>query len=64
MDLRLECQNKYFLVWTSSSVNKSMVVPGEYVGTAPKRRIENTKNEFDKWAMKLNYIKLDIGVIV
>ena len=22
--IRLECQNKYFLVWTSSSVNKSI----------------------------------------
>ena len=24
--MRLECQNKYFLVWTSISVNKSFVV--------------------------------------
>ena len=23
--IRLECQNKYFLVWTSSSVNKSII---------------------------------------
>ena len=26
--IRLECQNKYFLVWASSLVNKSILCPG------------------------------------
>ena len=28
--IRLECQNKYFLVWTSSSVNKSIILRKYY----------------------------------
>ena len=31
--IRLECQNKYFLVWTSSSVNNSIIlyIPGVHI---------------------------------
>ena len=30
----------------------------------PKKRLEVLKNEMDKMAIKLNYMKLDLGVIM
>ena len=41
-----------------------LVVPGKYVAKEPKKRLEVQKNELDKRAMKLNYMKLDEGVIM
>ena len=37
---------------------------GKYIAKGPKKRIEVLKNELDKIAIKLNYMKLDIGVIM
>ena len=41
-----------------------LVVPGKYIAKGPKKRLEVLKHELDKRAIKLNYIKLDIGVIM
>ena len=37
------------------------VVPGKYIAKGPKKRLEVLKNELNKSAIKLNYMKLDIG---
>ena len=37
---------------------------GKYVAKGPKKRLEVLKNELGKMAIKLNYMKLDIGVIM
>ena len=37
---------------------------GKYVAKGPKKRLKILKNESDKRAIKLNYMKLDIGVIM
>ena len=36
----------------------------KYVAKGPKKRLEVLKNELDKMAIKLNHMKLDIGVIM
>ena len=41
-----------------------LVVPGKYIAKGPKKRLEVLKNELDKRAIKLNYMKLDISVIM
>ena len=41
-----------------------LVVPEKYIANGPKKRLEVLKRELDKRAIKLNYIKLDIGVIM
>ena len=41
-----------------------LVVPGKYIAKGPKKRLEVLKRELDKKAIKLNYMKLDIGVIM
>ena len=41
-----------------------LVVPGKYIAKGPIKRLEVLKNELDKRAIKLNYMKLDIGVIM
>ena len=41
-----------------------LVVPGKYVAKGPKKRLQVLKNELDKKAVKLNCMKLDIGVIM
>ena len=37
---------------------------GKYVAKESKKRLELLKEELDKMAIKLNYIELDIGVIM
>ena len=37
---------------------------GKYVAKGPKKRFEVLKDELDKMAIKLNYSKPDIGVIM
>ena len=37
---------------------------GKYVAKGPKKRFEVLKHELCKIAIKLNYMKLDIGVIM
>ena len=37
---------------------------GKYVAKRPKKCLEVLKDESDKMAIKLNYMKLDIGVIM
>ena len=41
-----------------------LVVPGKYIAKGPKKRLDVLKHELDKRAIKLNYMKLDIGVIM
>ena len=41
-----------------------LVVPGKYIAKGPKKRLEVLKHELDKTAIKFNYMKLDIGVIM
>ena len=41
-----------------------LVVPGKYIAKGPKKRLEVLKHELDKRAIKLNHMKLDIGVIM
>ena len=41
-----------------------LVVPGKYIAKRPKKRLEVLKHELDRRAIKLNYMKLDIGVIM
>ena len=41
-----------------------LVVPGKYIAKGPKKRLEVLKNELDKRAIKSNYMKLDIDVIM
>ena len=38
-------------------------MPGKYIAERPEKHLEVLKNELDKRAVKLNYMKLDIGVI-
>ena len=45
-------------------VQDGLVVPGTYIAKGPKKRLEVLKNELDKRAIKLNYMKLDTGVIM
>ena len=45
-------------------VQDGLVVPGKYIAKGPKKRLEVLKNELDKRAIKLKYMKLDIGVIM
>ena len=46
-------------------VQDGLVVPGKYIAKGPKKRLEVLKNELDKRAIKLNYMKVeDIGVIM
>ena len=37
---------------------------GKYVAKGPVKCFEVLKNELDKMAIKLNYMKLDIGVVM
>ena len=37
---------------------------GKYVAKGPNKRLKVLKNELDKMAIKLNYMKVDIGVIM
>ena len=39
-------------------------MPGKYIAKRRKKRLEVLKHELDKRAIKLNYMKLDIGVIM
>ena len=41
-----------------------LAVPGKYIAKGPKKRLEEPKNELDKRAIKLNYMKLNIGVVM
>ena len=45
-------------------VQDGLVVPGKYIAKGPKKHLEVLKNELDKRAIKLNYMKQDIGVIM
>ena len=49
---------------THIMVQDGLVVPGKYIAKGPKKRLEVLKSELDKRAIKLNYMKLDIGVIM
>ena len=50
---------------THIMVQDGLVVPGKYIiAKGPKKRLEVPKKELDKRAIKLNYMKLDIGVIM
>ena len=49
---------------THIMVQDGLVVPGKYIANGPEKRLEVLKNELDKRAIKLNYMKLDIGVIM
>ena len=49
---------------THIMVQDGLVVPGKYIAKGPKKRLEVLKNELDKRAIKLKYLKLDIGVIM
>ena len=51
------CQNLKLL-------EDELVVPAKYIAKGPKKRLEVLKNELDKRAIKLSYMKLDIGVIM
>ena len=37
---------------------------GKYLAKGPTKHLEVLKNELDKMAIKLNYMKLDLGVIM
>ena len=37
---------------------------GKYIAKGPKKCFEVIKNELDKMAIKFNYMKVDIGVIM
>ena len=41
-----------------------LVVPGKYIEKGPKKRLEVLKHELDKRAIKSNYMKQDIDVIM
>ena len=45
-------------------VQDGLVVPGKYMAKGPKKRLEVQKTELVKRAIKFNYMKLDIGVIM
>ena len=47
-----------------SLLEDGFVVPGKYIAKGPKKRLEVLKNELDETAIKLNYMKLDIGMIM
>ena len=49
---------------THIMVQDGLVVPGKYIAKGSKKRLEVLKKELDKRAIKLNYMKLDIGVIM